>query len=702
MGIFAPMDANEPKPDLYADCKGELLCFEGEINHLQFLSQIVCEAFQANPGAEEVSLANRIVPSCALGGVSSWDLETLSGYTLNPVFCYDNDGPDKGITGVEKASLFTNKHGDNLTVLAFTTPTKDADDFFRGGGNLKQFSELWRSARKLTVPLAVVRERIDEMRRSVKRKNGPMKYQVEQTIAEFVWKDLNERGRFFHSGGLGLIFLDGDKEPIEISGDGDKFCNLMIDYGLYPADQLKHFVGRFLGPQATRYGTKTDLHLLSYYDKQQNTVWLSEYDGNVLRITPQSIQRVPNGTDGVLFKLPEGAEPYKVNLANITGENLPMRYRYGLLLSSGSAIHRFITSTVQYQENNLTTVQYERLYLALLMTLFMPGLFHTKPLVMFLGESGSGKTMLGERAGWLLRGSKFAAVDMPEKKEDLENLITNTPFAVIDNVGKLKSTAFQSLLAIAATGGAATKRELYSTNKQVEYRMQANLWLSAITSPFKGDEMANRIVPFHTCKRDTYIAASEIKEKFMAHRDEMMTEVVARLQHILRALEATKGERIEVKHRMADFVAFVLRVAGHEGWRKDADYMFECMASDQEDYATEDDAVLETITSWLAHNESAIGRWHTPSQLDQEWRQQASTCGTAIPWEEGNTKALGWYVRGNMNILRKRLGLQVQRDKHSKANVYSFVPDGDAMEDMRAACRGGHVHNDRDKPLDDL
>jgi hypothetical protein len=24
------------------------------------------------------------------------------------------------------------------------------------------------------------------------------------------------------------------------------------------------------------------------------------------------------------------------------------------------------------------------------------------------------------------------------------------------------------------------------------------------------------------------------------------------------------------------------------------------------------------------------------------------------------------------------------------------------MEDMRAACRGGHVHNDRDKPLDDL
>jgi hypothetical protein len=153
---------------------------------------------------------------------------------------------------------------------------------------------------------------------------------------------------------------------------------------------------------------------------------------------------------------------------------------------------------------------------------------------------------------------------------------------------------------------------------------------------------------------------------------------------------------------MADFVAFVLRVAGHEGWRKDADYMFECMASDQEDYATEDDAVLETITSWLAHNESAIGRWHTPSQLDQEWRQQASTCGTAIPWEEGNTKALGWYVRGNMNILRKRLGLQVQRDKHSKANVYSFVPDGDAMEDMRAACRGGHVHNDRDKPLDDL
>jgi hypothetical protein len=98
MGIFAPMDANEPKPGLYADCKGEWLCFEGEVNHLQFLSQIVREALKANPGAEQASLANLLVPSCALGGVSSWDLETLSGYTLNPVFCYDNDGPDKGIT----------------------------------------------------------------------------------------------------------------------------------------------------------------------------------------------------------------------------------------------------------------------------------------------------------------------------------------------------------------------------------------------------------------------------------------------------------------------------------------------------------------------------------------------------------------------------------------------------------------------------
>ena len=55
-----------------------------------------------------------------------------------------------------------------------------------------------------------------------------------------------------------------------------------------------------------------------------------------------------------------------------------------------------------------------------------------------------------------------------------------------------------------------------------------------------------------------------------------------------------------------------------------------------------------------------------------------------------------------MNILRTRLGLQVQRNRHSKTNIYSFVPAGEAMENIRVASRCGNIREGREKILDFL
>src|ERR1039458_820150 len=197
--------------------------------------------------------------------------------------------------------------------------------------------------------------------------------------------------------------------------------------------------------------------------------------------------------------------------------------------------------------------------------------------------------MLAERVGWLLVGPDFTAVDMPDEKDDFEALVTGTPFAVLDNVKKFRnSSSIQSLLMITATGGGVTKRELYSTNRQVEFAAQATLYLSAIQSPFRGDEVANRLLIFQTLKLEAYQASAEIMHEFTAHREEIMGEVVVRIQNILKALHHNQNMSIGTQFRMADFATYFLKVASYEGWREEADGLLAAVGESQGSYAVED------------------------------------------------------------------------------------------------------------------
>ena len=70
-------------------------------------------------------------------------------------------------------------------------------------------------------------------------------------VSETVWQDVSERGTFFTSGGLGMIFLKDGNKLVDISEDGHDFSNLMIRYGLHPGDKMKNVVGQDKTPSPT-------------------------------------------------------------------------------------------------------------------------------------------------------------------------------------------------------------------------------------------------------------------------------------------------------------------------------------------------------------------------------------------------------------------------------------------------------------------
>jgi hypothetical protein len=672
MGVYRPFEFDEQKPEPFTQCPGDMLCFEGEVNLEQFYSECIRNFKTGHPNTKPPFHIDEILPNaCAMGGVTTWDLETLSRMAKSPAVCYDNDG-GAGLSGLEKACWFVPKAGEKMTVSGFTTSTKDADEYFKNGvGTVTDFAALWRLAKRPTVSFQVIADAIDSLRKQEGRdkENRLTQFEVERDVARAVWDDLSTRGQFFTSGGLGMVFLDDDRKLVDISRDGHDFSNLMIRYGLLPGDPMKDAVGKYLGAQSSRFGIPVDTYLFSHYDPKRQVAYISEFDGNVLRISRDRIERVPNGTDGTLFKTPNNSQPYRVNL-----DKLP-NIAHGLRLTPDSLLRKYITSQVDWDEEQLTSEQNQTLFTAQMLTLFMQGVLRTRPLALITGESGSAKTMLGERVGWLLVGPGFRAVAMPEEKDDFEALVTGTPFAVLDNVQKFRnSSSIQSLLMIAATGGAVTKRELYSTNQQVTFAMQATLYLSAIHSPFRGDEVANRLLIFPTQKLKVYRASAEIADEFNSHREEIMGEVVVRIQNILKALHHNQNMVIRTPFRMADFATYFLKVASYEGWREEADRLLAAVGESQGSYAVEDDVVVELLSLWIGANPTKSGvRWWSAAELDAELRDSYLR-GGKLPWNEGDAKAMAAYLRNHQGILVKMFGMEDETDRHMKMKKYRFKP----------------------------
>lgn len=695
MGVYRPFDFDEPKPEPFAGCPGDMLCFEGEVNLEQFYSECIRNFITQNPDWEPPIHLDEVLPNaCAMGGVTTWDLETMSRMAKSPVVCYDNDG-GAGLSALEKACCFVSKAGEKMTVAGFTTTTKDADDYFKKGiGTVADFAALWRLAKRPTVSFQVIADAIDSLRKQEGRdkENHLTRFEVEREVAKVIWDDLSTRGQFFTSGGLGMVFVDDDRRLVDISRDGHDFSNLMILYGLLPSDPMKDAVGKYLGAQSNQFGIPVDTHLFSHYDPKHQVVYISEFDGNVLRISRDRIERVPNGTDDVLFKKPSDCQPYRVNL-----DKLP-NIAHGLRLTPDSLIRKYITSQVKWDEEQLTSEQYQTLYNGQMLTLFMQGVLRTRPLALITGESGSAKTMLGERVGWLLVGPGFGAVAMPEDTDDFEALVTGTPFAVLDNVQKFRnSSSIQGLLMIAATGGGVSKRELYSTNQHVTFRMQATLYLSAIQSPFRGDEVANRLLIFPTQKLESYRPSAEIAEEFNAHREEIMGEVVVRVQNILKALYDNQTMVIRTPFRMADFAAFFLKVASHEGWREDADRLLAAVGESQGSYAVEDDVVIELLSLWIGANPTkSAQRWWSAAELDAELRDSYLR-GGGLPWKEGDSKAMASYIRRHQDTLVKMFGMEDDTDRHMKIKKYRFKPSAEMLMRLREEAdrrMGPQVDND--------
>jgi energy-coupling factor transporter ATP-binding protein EcfA2 len=438
-------------------------------------------------------------------------------------------------------------------------------------------------------------------------------------------------------------------------------------------------VGKFVGIRSIQDGHKTSFRHFFYFNRSTESAYVCEQRGQLLRVTKEKIERIPNGTDGQLFEFNDDYQGYTVDLFF-----LPFMACNTSRALVPSDMLATIFDGIQFEPSRLTVDQKMILISTWILIMMLSGLIVEKPILQIVGPSGSGKTTMLEIIGRTLFGPKFRVERLPEDVKEFENAVINNDFLAIDNTTgipkKIRASICQTV-----TGFQVTRRELFTTTGQVQRPSTATLAIAGITKVLNETETSNRSIDIHIKERppENNISEQDLHDDIDRGRADLMGELLFRIQMILKALHAERDYRPTTSLRLAGFASVLLRVARHEGWEAEAKALIDTWHEEQIEAALEGEDVAEIIAMWMSQP-----HWTPVTLSTEELNRQLCGIGAAhsiheTSWQ-GRPQWLGMRLQRSAASYRRRFGLEIKPDKHTKSNRYRFAPTEDQLSLIRA------------------
>jgi len=325
-----------------------------------------------------------------------------------------------------------------------------------------------------TRPFATVRADVDSPR-SAERPQGLKKFEAHRFAGWTLVTDITERAQLFFDGRQAYVFGRDTNGVLPVDRDNLDLQLFLNRYGVAPSDSFYKHVLHAVRLEAQERGKETTVFALAHYDVATNRVYLFDNDRHVYRISKSRVEKVENGTDGVLFVRNPKWQP--IHIGQPTGNT------------------KFLTDTllgsVRLSSSVMSREELELLFAHWLYAMFFPELFPTRPILAMIGEKGSGKTSILRRIGQMLFGPKFQVMGMSHEPKDFDAAVTGEAFVAIDNADA-DVKWLDDKVAVVATGGTLKRRLLYTTNQLVEFPITAFVGITSRTPPFKREDVADR------------------------------------------------------------------------------------------------------------------------------------------------------------------------------------------------------------------
>ena len=432
-----------------------------------------------------------------------------------------------------------------------------------------------------------------------------------RVISGVVRRDLQRKGRFLKdSSNKAYYFYEKEKKVYRISELEPLLYEL---YGINAATEEGRFTLKELESYALRFGEEIEIFKFFHYDRGQNKLYIHDRDSHYYVLDGKTIKKLPNGTNGIYFRTIKGSRPIKYVPPEERKTDIEILGEIEEWKGEGSLLHRVLVNRTNFSYDTALTEREQRLQLLLhIYTIPFYELLESKPIMCFVGEKGSGKSMTLKMLGKFFLGSDFEIASLPDEK-DFYVVASNNPILFIDNVDRPHNW-LQDALATIATGIMVRKRQLYTDFEEVNQKPKCFLGITSRDPHFKRDDVVDRMLIFHVRRFEQFLPPQALLNPIEEHQDVLWSIYMDDLNRIVAKLGEKNLNEIVTTHRLADWAAFAVIVA--EALEIDSDEvnkLLENMEYERAAFTLMDDPLLPALKKWLAMENH--GDWLTASDL---------------------------------------------------------------------------------------
>jgi hypothetical protein len=477
-------------------------------------------------------------------------------------------------------------------------------------------------------------------------------FEQRRLISRLIITSLKGKG-FLINAGAGNYFWFYDRLKRLLPVDGAYFLSLIEQwYGVNASEPEYKYLSEALRTEAELSGRRCEIYLFARY--HEGMLFISRFDGQVYRLDGDSIQLVPNGEGGIIFYDEPEWQPYEY----LVGENAS--YLYSLLIDPINFTGKDV---------GLAPEEQRVLWQLWLYSLFFESTLPTKPILLFLGEKGSGKT---STLRWILKwlfGTRADVHSLAKQKEDaFITVVTSSYLAVFDQVdGRIPW--LQDHLAALSTGTNIALRKLYTTNQKVVYQPRIFLALASRTPQFKRDDVVDRLLLFRVERFHSFKSELRLLEERLRVRNELWTEMLNDLNQIVKALKGNR-ESLTGSYRLADWAELSWKIARIQGIEQEFLDIASKLEAEKSTWLLEDDPLCLGLELWL-NDPANEGKEVDIQTLFTELKKACENHD--IKWLYDNTKSLASRISRVKSNLQDFFEVNIkQRKQKGQRNVYSF------------------------------
>jgi 5S rRNA maturation endonuclease (ribonuclease M5) len=424
------------------------------------------------------------------------------------------------------------------------------------------------SAGKLIHPLPTDNEAAKDIRArlcKVYQIKGLSATERHRDIGQCVVGWLHERGEYYHeqSKNFASVYFFDKTRKILFPVQADEFCGWLSDVLGMNREELPF---KYVQSAVETEGLSVRATLIEpavCWSAHDGRYYLSCGPGSMVRVGPEMVEMVDNGTDGVLFRQCDTLPEWQ-----LTAPRNPFEC---------CSLFRDMSTT------------------ATMHTLFqvwaclLPSTLSTKPLLVVTGAIGSGKT-LGARGVFQLYGMReiISIIKEREGEKDFWAVVNRNGLVCFDNCDT-RSRWFADSLAAAATAGTLDARKLYTNSDTAAQRSRAWIVITSANPTFGEDPaLADRSLVVRLERRNKTIDDAALMREIVDNRNAGLSWVCNTLAT---ALADNRPIPDGLNKRHPGFAALAVRIGRALGREKDVVAALRAAESDKSVFNLENDPI---------------------------------------------------------------------------------------------------------------